>query len=134
MEFSLKCFWRNTPFHSKENYETLLGSEDFQMVGIKLFKCPINFGLTFSKEMFVTTKKEQILKLANEETPLFIYDLESVEKKANLLISETKNVIHKIFYAMKANANLQILQLLYKKGFGFECVSIGKEFSFLNFI
>ena len=78
-------------------------------------------------DMFFEEKKEEILKLAEKETPLFIYDLQSIEKQASKLLTASKNVIHKIFYAMKANSNLQILQTLYKLGYGFECVSIDNK-------
>ena len=32
--------------------------------------------------------------------------------------------IDKIFYAMKANSNIEVLHCIYNNGFGFECVSI----------
>eukprot|EP01080_Neovahlkampfia_damariscottae_P010651 gene10651-3275_t len=80
--------------------------------------------------MFFDNKREEILKLAKKETPLFIYDLPSIEKQASTLLEASKNVIHKIFYAIKANSNLKVLQTLHKLGFGFECVSI-EEVEFL---
>jgi len=59
-----------------------------------------------------------------KSTPLYVYNLALIEEKANELLQ--LQVFDQIFYAVKANSHPAILQLLYQKGFGFECVSPGE--------
>lgn len=69
-------------------------------------------------------KRQQLLDLAVESGPCYIYDTETLEKYAKLVkgISGVDNTL----YAMKANANPEVLRTFHKSGFGFECVSIGE--------
>lgn len=60
------------------------------------------------------------------QTPFYLYDFNEI--KGNFL--RLKEVFRarksQIFYAMKANSNLSLLQMLAKLGSGFDCVSMGE--------
>jgi bifunctional diaminopimelate decarboxylase / aspartate kinase len=46
---------------------------------------------------------------------------------SNPALTDAHNgVIHKLYYAMKANSNLRVLELIAQSGFGMECVSIAE--------
>jgi diaminopimelate decarboxylase len=62
--------------------------------------------------------------LSNYSGPLFIYDLDLIADRIDKMKSALKNV--KLFYAMKANHNQQILKLLLQKGLGADVVSLGE--------
>ena len=66
-------------------------------------------------------KKEELLTLATSQSPCYVYDMAVVTEKAQAL----KNIsaVDKLFYAIKANSNPQILQHLHQQGIAFECVS-----------
>jgi bifunctional diaminopimelate decarboxylase / aspartate kinase len=69
-------------------------------------------------------KREYLLDLAHDHSPCYVYDKETVEMRADDLLGLES--IDNLFYAMKANANPDILKTLYNKGIGFECVSINE--------
>ena len=69
-------------------------------------------------------RRDDIMRLAKENTPQFIYDLDLVKQRANDL-TQLKN-IKRVFYAMKANWHEDILRLLDSEGINFECVSQGE--------
>ena len=54
--------------------------------------------------------------------PLYLYHKGELCKQINKLNSLTS--VNKIAYAMKSNSNQEILELIYNKGFSFDCVSI----------
>lgn len=66
-------------------------------------------------------KREQLLKLASENSPCYVYDKETQDLRT-LELKSLKS-ISEIFYAVKANANPKILQNLHQQNIGFECVS-----------
>ena len=63
------------------------------------------------------------VKQSFEKDGIYLYDLSIVNKKCNMLKNNLK-CIDKIYYAMKANKNLDILKTIDNNNFGFECVSI----------
>lgn len=67
------------------------------------------------------TKRELLLEMAKKLSPCYVYDKDTQDLK----IKELKSLkaIDEIFYAMKANPNLDILRNLNQHGIGFECVS-----------
>lgn len=67
------------------------------------------------------TKRKELLNIALESSPCYVYDLETISKQA-LKLKSLKS-LDKIFYAIKANAKQEILELLYNNGINFECVS-----------
>jgi diaminopimelate decarboxylase/aspartate kinase len=66
-------------------------------------------------------KREQLLQLAGQGTPRYVYDLDTVRERARGLIAA--GAVDRRFYALKANPNAEVLRALEAEGFGFECVS-----------
>ncbi len=62
--------------------------------------------------------------LAEKESPLYVYHRDSIQQSIDRLTSMES--VDRIFYAVKANNNRDILQLIYDEGLGFECVSPGE--------
>lgn len=61
--------------------------------------------------------------LSRKKTPFYYYDLNILEKTLNLLRSEAERFNFHVHYALKANSNDRILNLISEKGFGADCVS-----------
>lgn len=59
-------------------------------------------------------------------TPFYIYDFDEIKKNFLELKEAFKARKSQIFYALKANSNLSLLQMLVKLDSGFDCVSIGE--------
>lgn len=57
-------------------------------------------------------------------TPLYVYDRAVIEKRCRDLRKYFPNA--KIFYAVKANSNPELLKIIRKEGLGIECVSPGE--------
>ena len=70
------------------------------------------------------SKREHLLDLAHDHAPCYVYDKATLERRANDL--QEMDAIDKLFYAMKANSNPDILRIFHDKGLGFECVSINE--------
>ncbi len=66
-------------------------------------------------------KKDILLAIAKQESPCYVYNKETQDDKAKEL--KSLESIDEIFYAVKANANQNILRNLNEHGIGFECVS-----------
>ncbi len=60
------------------------------------------------------------------KTPFFLYDGSTILERYKELFSYIKHERLKIFYAMKANHNPELLKLLCKTGCGIDAVSIGE--------
>ncbi len=69
-------------------------------------------------------EREHLLALAKAGTPRYAYHLPTVRARARALAA--LKAIDQRYYAIKANANPAILQLLVDEGFGLECVSLGE--------
>lgn len=70
------------------------------------------------------TKRDYLLDLANNHSPCYVYDNDTLRTRADDLLALQS--IDRLFYAMKANSNVDVLKTLYRKGVGFECVSINE--------
>lgn len=57
------------------------------------------------------------------ETPFYYYDLEVLRQTLNSAQLEAKKYQYHVHYALKANANDEILNLIKETGFGADCVS-----------
>lgn len=57
------------------------------------------------------------------ETPFYYYDVELLKKTLKLVKEETKKYGYVQHYAVKANANRRILEIIASEGFGADCVS-----------
>ena len=69
-------------------------------------------------------KREQLMRIADEQLNAYVYDRDSVLEAANSLLN-LKN-IQRILYAVKANFNAELLQTLAAARVDFECVSPGE--------
>lgn len=65
--------------------------------------------------------------LAEEHgTPLYVYSAETMKKNFSLLDEALSGLDHEIAYAVKANSNLSVINLLREMGSGFDIVSGGE--------
>jgi len=64
-----------------------------------------------------------INKFQSLSTPFYYYDLELLEETIDSLMKSIDNRKFKIHYAVKANANKSILNIVKSKGLGVDCVS-----------
>ncbi|HLR33136.1 MAG TPA: bifunctional aspartate kinase/diaminopimelate decarboxylase [Fodinibius sp.] len=69
-------------------------------------------------------KRQQLIDLAEKSNPCYVYDTETLEKYGELVRKIAP--VDYALYAMKANANPEVLRTFRSLGFGFECVSIGE--------
>ena len=74
--------------------------------------------------MWWINKKDVLLDIASKTSNCIVYNKKSIEES----ITKLKEIesIDRLFYAMKANFNPEILQIINEYGLGFECVSIGE--------
>ncbi len=69
-------------------------------------------------------RADTLLEIAAKKSPCYVYDQATCEIAAKKLLA-CQN-INRIFFAMKANSNPQVLQTFHDLGIGFECVSLGE--------
>ncbi len=62
-------------------------------------------------------------KLAQYETPFYLYDIELLEQTLQSLMSIASKYDYKIHYAIKANYDARLLQIIRKYGVGIDCAS-----------
>jgi diaminopimelate decarboxylase len=67
--------------------------------------------------------KETIQKFQKTPTPFYYYDLELLRKTIDALKKESDKYSYHVHYALKANANDEILSVIQKAGLGADCVS-----------
>ncbi|NVJ66773.1 MAG: bifunctional aspartate kinase/diaminopimelate decarboxylase [Gammaproteobacteria bacterium] len=65
-----------------------------------------------------------IQALCEEEQNAYVYSLERVKENAGQL--KTLDQVSKIFFAVKANNNPEVLKTIYQQGLGFEAVSLSE--------
>ncbi len=61
--------------------------------------------------------------LEAKKTPFYFYDLSVLSNTLEELLKTAKVHNYKVHYAMKANANIKILEKIHSYGFGVDCVS-----------
>ncbi|MEA2559330.1 MAG: bifunctional diaminopimelate decarboxylase / aspartate kinase [Acidobacteriota bacterium] len=66
-------------------------------------------------------RRDELLALAAERGPVYVYDEESLDRAADSVRS--LGVFDRVFYSVKANAHAGVLARLEAAGLGFECVS-----------
>jgi len=71
-----------------------------------------------------TSKQDDLIEIAADGCDKIVYNKQSIIDS----IKKLKKIssIDRLFYAMKANYNPSILNLIYENGIGFECVSPGE--------
>ena len=67
--------------------------------------------------------KQQIIKFDSLETPFYYYDLVLLKRTLAELIEEASKRNYKVHYALKANSNDRILNLISEAALGADCVS-----------
>ena len=67
--------------------------------------------------------KDIIQKFQNTPTPFYYYDLELLIRTIAALKKESEQYCFHVHYALKANANDEILSVIQKSGLGADCVS-----------
>lgn len=67
--------------------------------------------------------KKTIQKFRDQPTPFYFYDLDVLNTTLDTLKKESQHSGYKVHYAVKANANARILNIIASKGFGADCVS-----------
>lgn len=70
--------------------------------------------------------KFPIDKFNSLQTPFYYYDMALLQETLDVVKSESGKYGYHVHYAIKANANPQILSLIAKNGFGADCVSGGE--------
>lgn len=70
--------------------------------------------------------KKTISKFLDLTTPFYFYDLEVLHSTCRTIKEESKKAGFKIHYAVKANANPRLLQIISGYGFGADCVSFNE--------
>lgn len=68
--------------------------------------------------------RDNLLKIAAAQSPCYVYNTQTQADKADELL-RLKSIDH-LFYAIKANSHAGVLQTLFAKNIGFECVSINE--------
>lgn len=69
-------------------------------------------------------RRDDLLGLAAQATPRYVYDLATVRERARRL--RALAAPDRWFYALKANGRREVLEEIAGQGFGFECVSPGE--------
>lgn len=67
--------------------------------------------------------KEIISKFSQIETPFYYYDIKLLQKTLDEIVQESSKKNYKLHYALKANSNDRILEIISNAGLGADCVS-----------
>ena len=67
--------------------------------------------------------KEIISKFSQIETPFYYYDIKFLQKTLDEIVQESSKKNYKLHYALKANSNDRILEIISNAGLGADCVS-----------
>ncbi|MGH8161582.1 MAG: aspartate kinase, partial [Gammaproteobacteria bacterium] len=70
------------------------------------------------------TRRDELLELAHARSPRYVYDAATIGTRAETLRGAA--IADRLFYAVKANDQADVLRVLYELGLGFECVSLGE--------
>lgn len=71
-----------------------------------------------------TNKRKELLNLMQNSPATYVYDKETLRKYAGLI--NGLEAVDRVHYAVKANANEEVLKTFRGLGLAFECVSIGE--------
>ena len=66
-------------------------------------------------------KRDRLLELMDDAGALYVYDLETVRRQAEALVS--LRAVDRVLYSLKANPHPAVLETVQAAGLGFECVS-----------
>ena len=99
---------------------------------------PKTFGASFRQEFLDNSElrkksynynsvwwiQERQKLLSIEKTPAYVYHKPTLVANAQTLLNLSS--VDKVFFAIKANSNCEILKIFAEQGLGFECVSVGE--------
>ncbi len=71
-------------------------------------------------------EKFPLKRFESLETPFYYYDLELLSETLGVIEKETQSHNYHVHYAIKANADKQVLAIVQKAGLGVDCVSGGE--------
>ena len=71
-----------------------------------------------------TSRTQALLDEADRGTPVYVYSRDALDEAADALVA-LQNV-DRVFYAVKANTNAEVVSRLASRGLGLECVSPGE--------
>jgi diaminopimelate decarboxylase len=74
-------------------------------------------------KLLIMFNKETIERFSSIETPFYYYDLSLLKKTLEIYTTQIKKYGYHAHYALKANANERILQIIKEFGLGADCVS-----------
>ena len=77
-----------------------------------------------AQETWWIKKRDELLHIAEQHLNAYVYDLESIEKAVQEILS--MRTVSRVLYAMKANFNADVLRTLADAGADFDCVSPGE--------
>ena len=80
----------------------------------------------------MTKRHFPVEKFRSLQTPFYFYDTELLRKTIQTAVAEASRYDYHIHYAVKANANPQILSIIREYGIGADCVSGGEIQAALN--
>ncbi len=69
-------------------------------------------------------RRDDLLALAQEQTPRYVYDLDTIRRQARTLRKAIP--ADRALYAVKANGHPEVVATLAAEGLGLECVSLGE--------
>jgi diaminopimelate decarboxylase/aspartate kinase len=69
-------------------------------------------------------RKDELLALAKQQSPVYVYDEATLDEAIGQL--KSLHSVDRVLYALKANWQPDILRRVEQAGLGFECVSIGE--------
>ena len=71
-----------------------------------------------------TARRAELLAEADRGTPVYVYSASELDRAADELLGLES--VDRIFYAVKANTNAEVVRRLHDRGLGMECVSPGE--------
>jgi diaminopimelate decarboxylase/aspartate kinase len=77
-----------------------------------------------SHDVWWVRKRNELLEIAGREENAYVYDKDTVAEAARSLLA--LDSVSRVFYAVKANFNVELLRVLETEGVDFECVSPGE--------
>jgi len=78
------------------------------------------------------TQRQQLIDLAQDASPCYVYDESTIVQQINLL--KSLQGIDRIFFAMKSNSNADVIKTIHTNGIGLETVSPGEIYRVKNSI
>jgi len=70
------------------------------------------------------SRRSELLALAEHHDAVYVYERENIRQAVRALQSLTS--VDAVFFAMKANSNVEVLSIVHEEGANFECVSPGE--------